>query len=117
MKLPNFHLKLSIQERKTWSAFAAALCLSFGFCLIAWRKPDSLGVAYDTYSMGIVSLAAAFIGGRVWEKIGLAKQGFVPTAEGSAPTTQTSSQNPKAPQTQNKNTSGSDSPPSKSLLE
>lgn len=115
-----FHLNLPIQERKTWAGFAAAVCLSLGLGLIAWRKPDSLGVAYDTYAMGIVSTAAAFIGGRVWEKVGLSKQGFVPTPEGSAPAPkQTPAQAPKPP-VQGDQPAGQAKPPEKpaqSLLE
>jgi hypothetical protein len=78
-------LKLDIQERKFLAGTGAAFCLSLGLCLVAWRKPDALQIAYDTYAWSVVALASAFIGGRVWEKIGLAKQNFVPTPEGSAP--------------------------------
>lgn len=77
--------KLDVNERKMLAGLAGAICLCGGLGLVAWRSPTQLSVAYDTFSYAITFLASAFMGARVWEKVGLAKQGFVPTPEGSTP--------------------------------
>lgn len=68
-----------------WAWFTSMLLLAGGLGLIAWLRKEDLADAYETFAMGVVGLTSGFLGFRIWEKIGLAKQGYMPTPEGSAP--------------------------------